>query len=145
MIAENYAQLDSTRRNAGYQRLADLVILASLPIAGCTLAVAVIAGLNDRKRPFSLLRLTGAPLTMLRRVVTIESAVPLLISAAVAIGTGFLAAYLFLRAQLDETLRAPGVAYHAVVVAGIVAALSIIASTFPALKRIIGPETARNE
>jgi predicted lysophospholipase L1 biosynthesis ABC-type transport system permease subunit len=108
MIAENYAQLDSTRRNAGYQRLADLVILASLPIAGCTLAVAVIAGLNDRKRPFSLLRLTGAPLTMLRRVVTIESAVPLLISAAVAIGTGFLAAYLFLRAQLDETLRAPG-------------------------------------
>ena len=49
-----------------------MVILVSLPIAGCSLAVSVAAGLTDRKRPFSLLRLTGAPLGVLRRVVALE-------------------------------------------------------------------------
>jgi hypothetical protein len=51
-------------------------MLTALPIAGCS----VVAGLNDRKRPFSWLRLTGAPLSMLRRVVALENAVPLLVS-----------------------------------------------------------------
>jgi hypothetical protein len=59
-----------------YQQLADVVILVSLPIAGCTLAASVAAGLADRKRPFSLLRLTGAPLAVLRRVVVLEKRRP---------------------------------------------------------------------
>jgi len=133
------------KRTAAYQQLANVVIIASLPIAGVTLAVSVVAGVNDRKRPFSLLRLTGAPLRVLRRVVWIESAVPLLAAAAVSIGTGFLAAYLFLRSQLSETLQPPGPAYYAVVAAGLLAALAIIASTLPVLRRVTGPETARNE
>lgn len=33
-----------------------------LPIAGCGLAVSMVAGLSDRRRLFALLRLTGAPL-----------------------------------------------------------------------------------
>jgi hypothetical protein len=53
----------------------------------------------------------------------IESAVPLLAAAAVSIATGFLAAYLFLRSQLSETLQPPGPAYYAVVAAGLLAAL----------------------
>jgi hypothetical protein len=39
--------------NSGYQQLANTVILVSLPIAGCTLAAGIAAGLADRKRPFS--------------------------------------------------------------------------------------------
>src|SRR5258708_25638523 len=50
---------DNAAYNA-YQQLADVVILTSLTIAGCTLATGVAGGLADRKRPFSLLRLTGA-------------------------------------------------------------------------------------
>jgi predicted lysophospholipase L1 biosynthesis ABC-type transport system permease subunit len=105
----------------------------------------VVAGLNDRRRPFALLRLAGTPLRLLRRVVLLESAVPLLVSAAAALGTGFLAAFLFLRAQLDERLQAPGPAYWGVVAAGLVLSLAIIASTLPALARITGPENARND
>ena len=116
-----------------------------MPIAGCTLAVSVVAGLNQRKRPFSLLRLTGAPLAVLRRVVMLESVVPLLVASAVSIGAGFLAAYLFLRSQLSEMLQSPGAGFYGVVVAGVVASLAIIASTLPVLRRISGPETARNE
>jgi predicted lysophospholipase L1 biosynthesis ABC-type transport system permease subunit len=121
------------------------MVLAGLAIAGCTLAVSLVAGLNDRRRPFSLLRLTGAPLGMLRRVVALESAAPLLLGAAASMGAGFLAAYLFLRSQLSETLQPPDAEYFLVVLAGLVASLLIIASTLPLLERITGPDTARNE
>ncbi|BCB86187.1 hypothetical protein Psuf_035000 [Phytohabitans suffuscus] len=128
-----------------WQQLANVVIVASLAIAGCSLAVSVAGGLTERKRPFSMLRLTGVPLGMLRRVVALESAVPLLLVAVLAIGMGLLAAQLFLTSQLDYTLHAPGVAYYVAVAAGLVASLAIIASTLPLLRRITGPETARNE
>jgi hypothetical protein len=131
--------------NNAYQQLANVVILTSLPIAGCTLAAAIAAGLADRKRPFSLLRLSGARLSMLRHVVALESAVPLLAVAAVAIGTGFSASAMFASVQLQHPLVAPGAAYYLLTAAGIGACFGIIATTFPLLRRITGPETARNE
>jgi hypothetical protein len=129
----------------GYQQLVDVVIFASLAIAGCTLAAAVAAGLADRKRPFSLLRLTGARLGMLRRVVTLESAVPLVAVAVVSIGVGFGACAMFATVQLQHPLVAPGATYYLLTAAGIAASLGIIAATFPLLRRITGPEVARNE
>jgi hypothetical protein len=138
-------QSDNSKLLDSYRQLANVVILASLPIAGCALAVSIAGGLAERKRPFSLLRLTGAPLRMLRRVVSLEAAAPLLVTAVVSIGAGLLSAQLFLRAQLRETLQPPGLAFYLVVVAGLVAALAIIASTLPLLNRTTGPEVARND
>ncbi len=139
------ASAQANSRNAKYQQLADVVVLTSLPIAGCTLAASVGAGLADRKRPFSQLRLTGARLGMLRRVVALESAVPLLATAIVAIGTGFAASAMFAAIQLQHPLVAPGAAYYLITAAGIAASLGIAAATFPLLRRLTGPETARNE
>ena len=139
------ATVELTTATNAYQRLADVVILASLTIAGCTLATAVAAGLADRKRPFSLLRLTGARLATLRRVVALEGAVPLLAIAAISIGVGFGAAAMLAVLQLQHPLVAPGAAYYLLTVAGIVASLGVIAATFPLLRRITGPEVARNE
>jgi hypothetical protein len=135
---------DNSTKTA-YQQLANVVILVSLPIAGCTLAAGIAAGLADRKRPFSLLRLTGARLSMLRRVVALEGAVPLLAVAAVAIGTGFAAAAMFASEAQQHPMVAPGAAYYLLTAGGILAALGIIAATFPLLARITGPEVARNE
>ena len=142
-IGDLIAQDDST--NNAYQQLANTVILVSLPIAGCTLAAAIAAGLADRKRPFSLLRLTGARLATLRRVVALESAVPLLAVAAVAIGTGFAASAEYASVAQHYPMVAPGAAYYLITAGGILAALGIIAATFPLLQRITGPEVARNE
>jgi FtsX-like permease family len=128
-----------------YQQLANVVLFTSLPIAGCSLAVSIAGGLADRRRPFSLLRLTGVPLVMLRRVVTLEAAVPLLLGVAVSAAAGFAAAALFLRAQLDQTLQPPTLTYYLVIAAGVIASLAIIATTNPLLARITGPDTARNE
>ena len=138
-------QADRVAKTTAYQQLANVVIIASLPIAGCTLAVSIMAGLTERRRPFSLLRLTGAPLSVLRRVVLLESAVPLVVAAVVSVAAGFLAAYLFLRSQLAETLQAPSASFYVLVLAGLLASLAIIASTLPALRRTTGPEAARND
>jgi FtsX-like permease family protein len=132
-------------KNTAYQQLANVVILVSLPIAGCTLAAGIAGGLADRKRPFSLLRLTGARLATLRHVVALEGAVPLLAVAAVAIGTGFAAAAMFASEAQQHPMVAPGATYYLLTAGGILAALGIIAATFPLLARISGPEAARNE
>jgi hypothetical protein len=144
-IAESNAANPANQTLILEKQLADVIILASLPIAGCALAVSVISGLTERRRPFSLLRLTGTPLGVLRRVVTLESAVPLLIVSVLSIAVGFAGAQLFLRAQLHYTLQPPGVSYYGIVLAGLAAALGIIAATLPLLKRITGPEIARND
>lgn len=128
-----------------FRQLAHVVILGSLVVAGCTLAVAVVGGLSERRRPFSLLRLTGVPLGVLRRVVALESAIPLVVVALVSIAAAFVAAQLFLRAQLGYSLQPPGLPYYVTVLAGLAGSLGIIGGTLPLLKRITGPDSARNE
>ena len=132
-------------QNSGYQQLANVVILVSLAIAGCTLAAGIAAGIAERKRPFSLLRLTGARLSTLRAVVALEGAVPLLTVAVVAIGTGFGAAAMYATEAQNRPMVAPGPAYYLLTVGGILVSLAIIAATFPILARITGPEAARND
>lgn len=137
-------RLDQNAELDSYRRLADVVIAISFPIAGCSLAVSVAGGLSDRRRPFSLLRLAGVQLRVLRRVVLLESVVPLLLVSVVSIGTGFLAAHLFLRAQLGYSLVPPDAGYYLLTAGGLVAALAVISATLPLLGRVTGPESARN-
>ena len=127
------------------QDMTGVVIVASLIIAACSLAVNIAAGLGERKRPFSLLRLTGVPTALLHRVVALESALPLLLVAAVSIVVGLVSAALYLHSQVGIAFSMPGIVYWATVIGGLAASLVIIASTFPLLDRITGPEVARNE
>jgi cell division protein FtsX len=127
------------------QDMTDVIIVASLIIAACSLAVNIAAGLGERKRSFSLLRLTGVPTALLHRVVTLESALPLLLVAAVSIVVGLASAALYLHSQVGIAFSVPGIAFWATVGAGLMGSLAIIASTFPLLNRITGPEVARND
>ena len=127
------------------QDMTDIIIVASLIIAACSLAVNIVAGLGERKRPFSLLRLTGAPTKLLHRVVALESALPLLLVAAVSIVVGLVSAALYLHSQVDIAFRFPGSRTGRPCVGGLAASLAIIASTFPLINRITGPEVARND
>ena len=111
------------------QDMTAVVIVASLIIAACSLAVNIAAGLGERKRPFSLLRLTDVPTGVLHRVVALESALPLLLVAAVSIVVGLVSAALYLHSQVGIAFRMPGTAYWATVVGGLAASLAIIAST----------------
>ena len=82
---------------------------------------------------------------MLHRVLALESAVPLLAVAAVAIGTGFGATAMYASLEMQYPMVAPGAAYYLLTAGGILAALGIITATFPLLTRITGPEVVRNE
>jgi FtsX-like permease family len=125
------------------RHLVDVVLLASLCIAGCSLAVNVAGGLADRRRPFSMLRLTGVKPSTLRRVVAVEAVVPLLSGVVIATGAGLATAALFLRAQTSYGLQAPGRQFYALLAAGFLTSLAVIASTLPLLARTTGPEAAR--
>jgi hypothetical protein len=135
----------TARLLAMIQDMTDVMIVASLIIAACSLAVNIVAGLGERKRPFSLLRLTGVPTALLHRVVALESALPLFLVSAVSIVVGLVSAALYLHSQVGIAFRIPGTAYWATVIGGLAASLAIIATTFPLLNRMTGPEVARND
>jgi hypothetical protein len=127
------------------QAASEVVIVASLLIAGCSLAVSLAAGLADRRRPFSQLRLAGAPMGMLRRVTGFEAAAPLVVIALAAALIGLVASDLFLRSQLGISLRMPGATYVSIVLGGLTASLVIVAATLPLLERTTRPQDVRAE
>ena len=51
------------------QRIVYIAVALTILVAGCSLAVAVGGGLVDRKRPFTLLRVSGTPTGTLYKVV----------------------------------------------------------------------------
>jgi hypothetical protein len=65
--------------------------------------------------------------------------------ADLALRAGFAASAMFTTVQLQHALVAPDTAYYLFTAAGIAASLGIVAATFPLLRRITGPEAARNE
>ena len=65
-------------------RVVSLGVIGVLLLAGCSLAVAVVGGLLDRRRPFALLRQSGVPVALLRHVVLIEAIAPLVVVAAIS-------------------------------------------------------------
>jgi hypothetical protein len=145
MISPTSSRLAETLR-----RMVDVGIILSLVIAGCSLAVAVAGGLIERKRPFSLLRLTGMPLAHLRRVVVLEAAVPLVLAALVSAAAGLLAADAILRATTGPPdnafgLSAPSASYYLMMLGGVLAALAIVSSTLPLLGRLTEPRAVRME
>jgi ABC-type antimicrobial peptide transport system permease subunit len=129
------------------QRLFLIAVLITIVVAGCSLAVAVGGGLVERKRPFGLLRLTGAGTGTLYRVVLLESVLPLITATIVAAGTAYGLAVLTVEkmAPVGSPLPDPGLSYYATTAGGLLAALAIIVAVLPVLGRITGPENARFE
>ena len=134
-------------RATTFERIMYAAIALTLIVAGCSLAVTVGGGLVDRKRPFTLLRVSGAPVSVLSRVVLLEAAVPLVaatvVAAAIAYGTSLTA---FLR------LAPPGTAvpqlghdYYTIMGIGLVIAFGVITVTLPLLRRMTAPSTVRFE
>jgi len=136
-----------TARGALAARIIYAAVALTLIVAGCSLAVAVGGGLVDRKRPFTLMRVSGTPLDVLTRVVLLEAAVPLaaatLLAAAIAYGTSLLA---FVRLAPGGTaLPQLGSDYYAIMGAGLAIAFGIIGVTLPLLRRMTAPSAIRFE
>lgn len=66
------------------ETIALALVAMTLFIAGCSLAVSVGGGLMERRRPFTLLRVTGVQLHILNRVMLLETVLPLTLIAVIA-------------------------------------------------------------
>jgi len=129
------------------QRLVDIAVALTLIVAGCSLAVAVGGGLVERKRPFTMLRLTGTPTATLYRVAAAEAVLPLVAATVVAAGTAYGISVLTVAKMAPAGTPVPGLGhvYYLTMSAGLVVSLLVIAATLPLLGRITGLEHVRFE
>jgi hypothetical protein len=129
------------------QRLVYFAVALTILVAGCSLAVAIGGGLADRKRPFTLLRVSGTPVRTLYRVLLLEAVVPLaaatLVTAVLAYGMSVLTVLQI--APPGTPVPLLGHVYFATMGAGLAIALVVIGVTLPLLNRMTGPDNARFE
>ena len=136
-----------TQRADTLENLVYAAVALTLIVAGCSLAVAVGGGLVERKRPFTLLRVSGTGVGVLSGVVLLEAAVPLaaatVLAAGIAYGTSVLA---FVRlAPAGTAIPQLGHDYYALMGVGLLIAFGVIAVTLPLLRRMTLPGNVRFE
>jgi len=132
---------------------AETVVLAivalTLLMAACSLAVTVGGGIVERRRPFTLLRLSGTPSATLYRVVVLESVLPLVSASLVAAATGIGVAIPLVKAlpalRNEPSMAHPGAVYYFAMGAGLLVALMVISSALPLIRRVTQPNSARFE
>jgi hypothetical protein len=129
------------------ENIALAMVALTLVAGGCSLVVAVGGGLMERRQPFTLLRLAGTPARTLTAVVLLESALPLVLAAAVAAAAGFGVAGPFIEelAMKGASLAMPGPVYFATVGGGLAASLLVILTAVPLLRHMTAPDNARFE
>ena len=139
------ADAEADRRLVQLNRVVNLALAVTLTIAGCSLAVAVAAGIIERKRPFALLRLAGMHLAELQRTALLEAAAPLLLiaSASAVLGLGTSAVIVGLVGGIPW--RLPTIGYWLSLAGGLTVALGVAAGALPLLRRTTAPSAVRFE
>ena len=119
------ADAEANRRLTQLNRVANLALAVTLTIAGCSVAVAVAAGIIERKRPFALLRLAGMHLAELQRTALLEAAAPLLLiaSASAVLGLGTSAVIVSLAGGIPW--QPPTIGYWLSLAGGLTVALGV--------------------
>jgi FtsX-like permease family len=129
------------------ERLLDTAVVLTLLVAGCSLAVSVGGSLVERKRPFTLLRVTGAQVSALYRVVLLEAILPLAAATIVAGGLAYLIAVVTVAAiaPAGTPVPTPAGAYYLTMGCGLAGSLLIIAASLPLLRRLTSADGVRFE
>lgn len=150
---ETFGEVAQIRNNddTNVERVVLAIVALTILIAGCSLAVSVGGSLVERKRPFTLLRLSGSPISVLYRVIMLEAALPLLTASFAAAAIGISVAIPVIDALL--TTLAPSAKYAAhpessfyiTVGVGLIVSPMLISVTLPMLKHMTRSEDARFE
>lgn len=118
----------------------------TIGVAGFSVAVAMIGSFFERKKSFSNLRLMGVDVAQLYRVVLIESILPLLLAAVMAIVVGLLTVKYLVSVMSSKFVFAmPKADYFWLVGISLLVTIGIIISTLPILKRVTELESNRTE
>jgi ABC-type antimicrobial peptide transport system permease subunit len=146
---ETFGEVAQIRNNDATNTERMILVLLGLTvlIAGCSLAVTVGGSLVERKRQFTLLRVSGTPRSVLTKVVLLESMLPLVTASVVAAATGLGVALPLVKAVLPGVTPTtfPSPSYYLTMAGGFAVALLVVLATLPLLSRITQPERARFE
>jgi hypothetical protein len=146
---QTFGEAATIRAALVLEALRGVILVAGLTllIAACSLAVAVSGGIVDRKRPFTLLRLTGTPVRVLYKVVLLETVLPLLSATVLAAAVGYTVALPVTHALApnSHTTPMPGGSYYLIMGSGVVLALAVLLSCLPILNRITVTDNVRFE
>ncbi len=148
---ETFGEVAQIRNNdmTNAETVALALVGLTLFVAACSLAVTAAGSIVERKRPFTLLRLSGTSGPTLYRVVLLESLLPLVTASLVAAATGLGVAIPLVKAlpklRNESGLALPGPGYYTAMALGLVFALAVISSTLPLLARVTQPNNARFE
>jgi hypothetical protein len=134
-------------RAATFEKMLYAAVALTLIVAGCSLAVSIGGGLVDRKRPFTLLRVSGTQVGVLSRVALLEAAIPLvaatLVAAGIAYGTSVMVVLRL--APAGTPIPQLGGDYYTIMGVGLLIAFGVITVTLPLLRRMTAPSTVRFE
>jgi predicted lysophospholipase L1 biosynthesis ABC-type transport system permease subunit len=128
-----------------FGRVVELGLVASLVLAGCSLAVAVTTAMLDRRRQFAFLRSAGMSVGRLRTVVLLQAGVPLVAVALASAVLGIAVAQLVLRLADAPAIVWPDPSLTLVLAVSLLAAMGVVALTLPGLERLTRPESVRAE
>jgi FtsX-like permease family len=113
-----------------------------LLVAACSLTVATVSGLMERRRPFALLRASGVRLGELRRIVLLETGLPLVITTLVGMGTAMLVTYMI---TPGEEWGLPDARFFAGLGLAMAAALAVASLALPLMDVATRHDSARFE
>jgi hypothetical protein len=125
-------------------RVVTLGVFGAMLLAGATLAIAVITGLVERRRPFALLRLAGMPLRRLKAVLLLEAAAPLIAVAALSALLGLAVAQLLFR-SFSAGFVAPDPSIVGLLTIAVAGALGVVALAMPLVDSLTGTQATRFE
>jgi hypothetical protein len=115
-----------------------------LVVAACSLTVGTLAALIERRRPFALLRASGLRPGELRRVVFLETAAAMLITALVGVGLGLASSYA-LAVFRDVPWTWPDAGVFATVAAGVLVSLALTTLALPLIDAATRHDAVRFE
>lgn len=117
----------------------------TLFVAVASLVVSTIGGLLERRRSLFTLRLGGMTLGQMKRVVLIESLIPLIGTSVLAAGAGIWVAKIFLEVFSSTVRVSLSATYFAIVIGSLVLAVIGIWLVLPMLKKITSLEQNQTE
>lgn len=146
VVSGTYAQLPHINPEIkSFAEMAYAGIGLTMSVAVCSMIVSTIGGLLERRRSLLTLRLGGMTIGQLKRVVMVESLIPLLGVSVVAAGLGIWTATVFLSALSNSVKPTLTPIYYAIVGGLLVAAIVGIYLVLPMIKRITSLEENRTE
>ena len=138
-------KVSSVPQFAEVARIVGLGLIGSLLLAGCSLAVATMTGLLERRREYTFLRAAGMPLSRLRVLVLLQAGVPLVVVSGFSALLGVVVAQAILRMATVAEVPMPDPSLVGVLGVSLAVAMAVVVATLPAVDGLTRPTSLRSE